>query len=98
MSVADYFIHHRGNKKRGIVLYALSTCVWCKKTKALLDELDADYDYIDVDLLDEGAQGEVVEELTRWNPNRTFPTLVIKNDRCIVGFKEGEIRGLFADG
>ena len=31
--------------------YAMSTCVWWKKTKRLLDELGLEYSYVDVDVL-----------------------------------------------
>ena len=39
------------NKKHRVMLYALSTCIWCKKTKKLLDNLDVCYDFVFVDLL-----------------------------------------------
>ena len=32
--------HVDGQDKGKVMLYALSTCVWCKKTKKLLDKLD----------------------------------------------------------
>jgi len=83
--------HVEGKKKGRIALYALSTCAWCGKTKKLLDDLGMDYFYVDVDLLEGESRKEALKELERWNPERTFPTLVI-NDKCIVGFKESEIR------
>ncbi len=43
--------HVPGNVRGKVVLYALSTCMWCKKTKKLLNELAVDYYYVDVDLL-----------------------------------------------
>jgi len=80
-------------KKRGeVMLYALSTCGWCKKTKALLGELGVEYSYIDIDLLKGGAREEVIRELERWNHNRSFPTLVINNQKAIIGFQEEQIR------
>jgi arsenate reductase-like glutaredoxin family protein len=30
--------------------------------------------------------------MASWNPSASFPTLVIDNQRSIVGFKEDEIR------
>ena len=85
--------HVKGVKKAKVMLYALSTCVWCLKTKALLDELRVDYNYIDVDLT-EGVEKEAVKKkLKRWNPKMSFPTLVLDNRKCIVGFDEESIRG-----
>lgn len=97
MAVKDQMKHVKGKKKKNITLYALSTCGWCKKTKSLLDDLQADYDFVDVDLLADNDQAEAVTEIKKWNPACTFPTLVVDNNRCIVGFKEQEIRGMLAD-
>ena len=35
-----------------VTLYALSTCVWCKLTKQFLNENNVEYEFVDVDLLD----------------------------------------------
>lgn len=43
---------HVDGKDKGIIeLYALSTCVWCKMTKALLEKMDIGFDYVYVDQL-----------------------------------------------
>ena len=39
--------HVTGTNKGQIVLYGLSTCVWCRKTKVLLDQIGVEYNYID---------------------------------------------------
>ena len=83
--------HVAGKKKGQIKLYALSTCGWCGKVKKLLDDLGVDYSYVDVDILDGKDRDEVMNEVEHWNPERTFPTIVV-NDKCIVGFKESEIK------
>ena len=44
--------HVEGEDRGDVMLYALSTCGWCKKTKALLQELGVAYKYVDVDQLD----------------------------------------------
>jgi glutaredoxin len=84
--------HVAGKKKGKVMLYALSTCGWCQKTKALLKELGVEYDYIDVDLLRGGEQTAVIGEVMKFNPDSNFPTMVINGSKCIVGFKEGDIR------
>jgi glutaredoxin len=84
--------HVDGKQKGKIMLYALSTCGWCKKTKALLNELGVEYDYIDVDLLKGEEQSAIINEVMKFNPACNFPTLVIDSQKCIVGFKEDDIR------
>jgi glutaredoxin-like protein NrdH len=86
-------VKHIEGKNRGkIVLYALSTCVWCKKTKRLLNHLGVAYDYVDVDLLDEAEKDKIKKEIMRWNPRTSFPTIVIDDNKCVVGFDEKKIK------
>ncbi len=66
--------HVAGEKKGQIMLYALSTCVWCKKTKRLLDELGVAYDYEYVDLLQGSERTKVMNTVRRWNKAGSFPT------------------------
>lgn len=88
--------HVAGKNKGHIVLYALSTCPWCKKTKRLLDELGVEYYFNDVDLMTEDEKKEALEVIKKWNPSTSFPTMVIDDDRCIVGFQENRIKEEFS--
>jgi glutaredoxin-like protein NrdH len=84
--------HVEGENRGKVMLYALSTCVWCNKTKKLLRDLGVEYSYIYVDLLKGEERNRTLEEVKRYNPKATFPTTVIDDDRCIVGYKEKEIK------
>ena len=85
-------VHVEGENKGEIFLYAISTCGWCKKTKKFLNKLGVEYKYIDVDLLEEQEKDKIEKEVIKWNPNRNFPTIVINNKKCIIGYKEDEIK------
>jgi glutaredoxin-like protein NrdH len=85
-------IHIDGQKKGDIILYAISTCAWCKKTKKFLKSLGVEYRYIDVDLLDPDEKKKIDSEVMKWNPQRNYPMMVIDNKKCIVGYKEDEIK------
>jgi glutaredoxin len=87
--------HVSGKNKGTVMLYALSTCGWCNKTKELLREIGVEFDYAYVDLLEGKEQDEAMNTVERFNPSGSFPTLVINNNKCIVGFKEQEIREAF---
>ncbi|MDD5190990.1 MAG: glutaredoxin family protein [Dehalococcoidales bacterium] len=84
--------HVEGKNKGNIVVYALSTCPWCQKTKKLLSELGVDYYFEDVDLASPEDRKRISAALNKWNPQNSFPTIVIDNARCIIGFKEQDIR------
>ena len=85
-----------GRKSGQIMLYALSTCGWCAKTKRLLDELGVEYSYEYVDHLEGEERQKAIQQVTQWNPSRSFPILVINGEKCIVGYKEGDIREALA--
>ena len=74
-----------------IKMYTLSTCSHCKATKKFLSECAVQYDFTDVDLLAGEERTAVLEDVRKWNPKCSFPTIII-GDKVIVGFKENEIR------
>lgn len=84
--------HVPGRNAGKAMLYALSTCPWCHKTKRLLSDMGVAYSYIDVDDLDGEEKEKAMAEVRKCNPACSFPTLVLNDKRCIVGYKEDEIR------
>jgi len=74
-----------------VKIYSLSTCGYCNATKRFLQEKDVAFDFIDVDLLPKEKQNEVLEEVKRYNPRLSFPTIII-GEEIIIGFEEQKIR------
>lgn len=94
MSYKTHIEKVTGKKEMNLMLFTLSTCIWCKKTKALLDDLEVTYQFIDVDLLDTDDQNEAYNDMGK-NKSNTFPTTVFNDgEKVIMGFKEEEIREL----
>jgi glutaredoxin len=85
------FEHVAGKDRGEIRLFALSTCIWCKKTRELLSSMGVAFDYIYVDLLRGEERAEAIAEVKKYNPSISFPTLVV-GGKSIVGLKEKEIR------
>jgi len=81
-----------GKKIGDILIYALSTCIWCRKAKQLFKDLGVEYSYVDVDLLQGKDQEEAVAEIMKLSGMQSFPTIVLDNNKMILGFKEQEIR------
>jgi glutaredoxin-like protein NrdH len=74
--------------------YFISTCGWCKKTKRFLDDNEVEYEYTYVDLLTGQEREKALEEVSRWNPRRSFPTVVVSNGstEVVIGFREDRLR------
>jgi glutaredoxin-like protein NrdH len=86
------FQHIEGRNKGKIVMYALSTCMWCRMAKDLMRQIGVAYDYVDVDLLAAEDKDLARAEIRRWNPTGNYPTIVIDNRECLAGFDEVKIR------
>lgn len=83
------------NKKNKVFLYALSTCVWCKRVRVLLEELGVDYEYAYVDMLTGERKETVMNEIESLNPQGGFPVMVVNKTKIITGFKPEEISEIF---
>lgn len=74
-----------------VKIYSLSTCSHCKATKKLLDECTIQYDFVDVDLTQGDERKAILEDVKKFNPKCSFPTIII-GEKVIVGYKENEIK------
>ncbi|MFA6584192.1 MAG: glutaredoxin family protein [Elusimicrobiaceae bacterium] len=78
-----------------IFLFALSTCIWCRRLKALLDGMNIQYDYVFVDQTEGAEKEKIVAEMKRYNPSLSFPTLII-DGQAVVGFQEEKIKEMLS--
>ena len=76
---------------KNVKIYSLSTCSHCRATKKLLGECGVKYEFTDVDKLDGEERKAILEDVKKFNPRCSFPTIVI-GETVIVGYKEDEIR------
>ncbi len=74
-----------------LVLFALSTCPHCRSARNFLDANDLSYRFVYLDLLKGDEQKSVLEEASKYNPRKSFPTLVV-DDQVLVGFTENDWR------
>ena len=77
--------------EESVWVYSLSTCSHCNAAKRLLGECEVEYRFTDVDLLDMETRKAILEDIKRFNPECSFPTVVI-GDKVIVGYNEEEIK------
>ena len=89
------FQHVDGRDRGKVVMYALSTCMWCKMTKKLLQELGVAYDFVDVDQLGEAEKEQARAVILKWNPTGNYPTIVIDDRECLAGHDDEKIQARF---
>ncbi len=76
---------------KSVKIYSLTTCSHCKSTKKFLSDCSVMYDFVDVDLLEGEERKAILEDVKKFNPKCSFPTIII-GDKVIVGFKEKVIK------
>jgi glutaredoxin-like protein NrdH len=90
------FVHVPGRSSgHRVVLYALSTCGWCRRTKELLVEEGVDHEYVDVDRCDGEERRQVTAKVRELNPRGNYPVLQV-GDRVVVGYDPDKIREALA--
>jgi len=74
-----------------VKMFTLSTCSHCKATKKFMQDNGIPFDCVDVDLLQGADRENILKEVEKYNPQRSFPTIII-GDTIIIGFRESDIR------
>ena len=74
-----------------VKIFTLSTCSHCKATKKFMQDNGIPFDCVDVDLLQGDDREKILREVEKYNPQRSFPTIII-GDNIIIGFRESDIR------
>jgi glutaredoxin len=80
------------NKGHKVILYALSTCGWCKKSKQFLIDNNIEFEYLDVDKASQEEREQAINELKARKAPIGFPIIIINGERLIVGFRVNELR------
>ena len=74
-----------------IMVYALSTCPYCKMAKKFLDEKGAPYEHTDVDLLEGEERAATVATVKELSGGTSFPVIVLADGEVIVGFNKARL-------
>ncbi len=75
-----------------VQLYALSTCVWCKLTKQYLNDNGVEYEFVDVDLLEDEDKRKVHETILSKGGSLSYPTTIIDDKTVVTGFRKDQLK------
>jgi glutaredoxin-like protein NrdH len=71
-----------------VVLYALSTCVWCKMTKQYLKDNEIEFEFVDVDLTGPQEKQQIHENIQSKGGTLSYPTVIVDDKKIITGFRK----------
>jgi len=80
------------NNKHKVLMYALSTCAWCKMTKKFLNENNVEYEYVDVDLTDDEYRDKIRQHIMSRGGEPSYPTIIVDDTTVITGFRKDKIK------
>lgn len=80
------------NSKHKVLVYALSTCVWCKMTKQFLKDNGIEYEYVDVDLCDEDDKVKIRQHIQSIGGSLSYPTIIVDDKIVITGFRKDKLK------
>ena len=85
--------------QREIIIFTLSTCMWCKKCKRWLNERNIKYRYIDMDKIQYSQKSEILNYLQKNYQQRiSYPYMVCDKNDVVVGYNPGKYEELMKDG
>ncbi|MCX7678953.1 MAG: glutaredoxin family protein [Spirochaetes bacterium] len=92
------FVEETGtNNTHDVVVYALSTCGFCKRGLAFLRSHSVKFRYVYVDLLNANQKQEVKDFLSKkYNEKVAYPFLVVDDTKTCVGFTEEKWREMLS--
>jgi glutaredoxin len=76
------------NNKHKVLVYALSTCAWCKMTKKFLSDSGVEYEFVDVDLASAQDHEKIRDDIVKKGGEPSYPTIIVDNKIVIVGFRK----------
>jgi glutaredoxin-like protein NrdH len=80
------------NKKNKVLIYALSTCAWCKMTKQFFRDNSIEFEYVDVDLCNDEDKDRIKEDILSRGGSLSYPTIIIDDKTLITGFRKDKIK------
>jgi len=88
MFETDYLEKIEGeNSKKDLKLFSLSTCGFCKRAKAFLDENRVAYSFAELDHVPVEEKTRLKEEFSsRFGRRMSFPCLIIDDSSYLIGF------------
>jgi len=80
------------NTKHKVLVYALSTCVWCKMTKQFLKDNDIGFEFIDVDMTEPEEKEQIRQQIQSKGGSLNYPTTIVDDKKVITGFRKDQLK------
>ena len=80
------------NREPQVLIYAISTCLWCKRAKKFLIDQDVEYNYVDLDQCNVEDRSKIKKDILARGGQLSYPVIIIDDEILINGFRVDKIR------
>lgn len=80
------------NSKHRVLLYAISTCAWCRRAKNFLKDNNIEYEYVDVDLCSKEDRETIRQDILGRGGRLVYPTFIVDGEILITGIHEDKLK------
>ena len=78
--------------KHKVLLYAISTCGWCKRAKNFLKDNYVEFEYVDLDLCSWEDKNKIRQDIQSRGGRLAYPTIIIDNKILLTGASPDKLR------
>ena len=80
------------NNKHKVLVYAISTCGWCKRAKQFLKDNNVEYEYLDVDQCNWEDKQKIWQDIQSRGGTLAYPTIIIDNKKLLTGAPQDKLK------
>ena len=80
------------NNKHKVLVYAISTCGWCKRSKKFLNDNNIEYEYVDVDVCNGDDRNTIMKDIQSRGGRLAYPTIIIDNKILLTGASPDKLK------
>jgi len=81
------YVEGTREQKENLFMFAISTCIWCKRGKRWLNDREFSYSYLDIDKLPVQEKNLIRQELGKLiGETPSMPFLIIDDERYHSGY------------
>jgi glutaredoxin len=71
-----------------VLMYTLSTCPWCRKTRQYFTDNKVPFEFVDYDLASDEEQDRIVAHMRKYTDQISFPFVLI-GEEIVQGWNPG---------
>jgi glutaredoxin len=80
------------NTKHQVLMYTISTCIWCKKAKQFMKDHNIEHTYVDVDLCEKDDREKIRQDILSRGGKLVYPVIIVDDQIIINRFHVKKIR------